>query len=234
MIHKSSVILSPVDESKVSIGPFVYIGENVVLGNNVTIHPSVVIEDGAVIGDDVEIFPSAYIGKPPKGSAYGEIKCEKHLRIEKGCVIGPHTTIYYGDHIGECTLISEGVSIRENVSIGNHCIIGRNVTINYGVVIEDFVKIMDLSHLTARSVLRKYAFLAPTVSSAEDNSFGKIPNVLPEGGPIIEENASIGVGAVLLPRVRIGKDSIVGAGAVVTRDVEEGVLVTGSPARKRG
>jgi sugar O-acyltransferase (sialic acid O-acetyltransferase NeuD family) len=46
----------------------------------------------------------------------------------------------------------------------------------------------------------------------------------------VEAHAMIGAGAVVLPRLRIGRDSIVGAGAVVTRDVPDGVIVAGNPA----
>lgn len=233
MIHESSIVLSPVDEEKVDIGPFAYIAKNVVLGNGVTIHPHVVIDEGVVIGDNVEIFPGTYIGKPPKGSAYGKIDCEKVLNVGSGCVIGPNATLYYGDHIGDCTLISDGVTIRERVKIGNHCIVGRNTTINYATVIDDYAKVMDLVHITPKTIIEKYVFIGPGVSTAEDNSFGKIENAVPEGGPIIEENASIGAAAVLLPRVRIGKNSIVGAGAVVTKDVEHDTTVMGVPARNR-
>lgn len=48
---------------------------------------------------------------------------------------------------------------------------------------------------------------------------------------VIEENVWIGGGAILLPGVRIGKNAVVGAGAVVTRDVPESVVVVGNPAR---
>jgi acetyltransferase-like isoleucine patch superfamily enzyme len=52
-------------------------------------------------------------------------------------------------------------------------------------------------------------------------------------GPHIARGAAIGLGANLLPGVRIGEDAIVGAGAVVTKDVTDGTLVMGVPARIR-
>jgi acetyltransferase-like isoleucine patch superfamily enzyme len=51
-------------------------------------------------------------------------------------------------------------------------------------------------------------------------------------GPTIEDNVAVGVGAVILPKVTIGKGSLVGAGAIVTRSVEPRTLVMGVPARR--
>ena len=88
-----------------------------------------------------------------------------------------------------------GVSIRENVSIGRNCIIERNSTINYGTMIGNYVKIMDLTHI------HDYVFIAPHVSSADDNTFGKdgydADDVL---GAEIFENVSLGEGVDYCPR----------------------------------
>ena len=50
-------------------------------------------------------------------------------------------------------------------------------------------------------------------------------------GPVLEDSVTIGAGAVVLPGVRVGKGSIVAAGAVVTRDVPEWSIVRGVPGR---
>ena len=234
MIDKLSVVLSTeVISDSVSIAPFVYIAENVRIGKNVTIHPHVTIESGVVIDDEVEIFPGTYIGKAPKGKALGTNNSfDKKLYIGKNCTIGPNAVLYYGDEIGEECMIGDGVSIRENVRIGVHCIIGRNSTINYGTIIGNYVKIMDLSHITSHVVIHDYVFIAPHCSSADDNTFGKEgydpSDVL---GAEIFENVSLGEGVRLLPKVKIGKNAVVGAGAVVTKDVEAGSVAMGIPAR---
>lgn len=233
MIHDYTVILSDIDCRSVEIAPFVYIGKNVHVGKNVVIHPHVTIDEGAIIGDDVEIYPGTYIGKPPKGPCLGShTTYEKRLSVGSGCVIGPNATLYYGVRIGKFTLLSDGVSIRENTVVGSHCIIGRNTTINYGVTIEDHVKIMDLTHITARTIIRERAFIGPGVFSADDNQFGKSAPIKPVGGAEIKQNASIGVGAVLLPCVEIGEDAVVAAGSIVTKNVPDATLVMGVAAKQ--
>lgn len=230
----NSIVLSEVGPT-VSVDPFVYIDKNVKIGERVKIHAHVTIAEGVEIGDDVEIFPGAYIGKPPRGPRLeSAAHFGKKVVIGKQSVIGPNAIIYYGDCVGERTLIGDGVSIRENVVIGNGCIIGRNATINYATVIGENVKVMDLAHITANMQIGDNAFIGPHVCCADDNKFGKDKNESPEeiGGAIVGEDANIGEAAVLLPCVKIGKRATVAAGAVVTHDIEADSTVMGIPARK--
>lgn len=227
-----SVILSKLDESAM-VSPFVYVAKEVTIGKNVIIHPHVTINSGVIIGDDVEIFPGACIGKPPKGKALGTSNSfAKRIIIGNKVTIGPNSIIYYGDEIGDECMIGDGVSVRENVHIGKHCIIGRNVTINYGTTIGDYVKIMDLSHITSHVLIHDNVFVGPHCCSADDNTFGKEgynPNdVL---GAELCENVSIGEGVRLLPKVKIGKNTVIGAGAVVTRSIEADSIAMGIPAK---
>lgn len=104
--------------------------------------------------------------------------------------------------------------------------IGVNTSINYGCVVTDpaYVRIgghvilsdcVILGHDTSISVLNK--------------TFDK---KLDSVGPVvIRDNGFVGHGAIVMPRVTIGPDSIVAAGAVVTKDVPPGVVVCGNPAR---
>ena len=53
-------------------------------------------------------------------------------------------------------------------------------------------------------------------------------------GPKIEDRVVIGAGSILLPKINVGKDSVIAAGSLVTKDVPEGMLVMGSPAKVVG
>ena len=232
MISDKAEVLSYVPESS-TVGAFTYIDKDVVIGENVKIHPNVTIYSGVNIGNNVEIFPGAFIGKAPKGKALDTNNSyENRITIGDWVVIGPNAIIYLGDEIQDETMIGDGVSIRENCSIGKHCIIGRGTTINYATKIGNRVKIMDLSHVTAHSVLHDNVFVGPHCCMADDNGFGKDDtNAEFVGGPEIFENANLGEGVRLLPMVKIGANAIVGAGAVVTKDVMPDVTVMGVPAK---
>lgn len=232
MIH-SSCVISPdaIIADGVEIKPFVVIGK-AVIGSGCIIHPHVVIEDGVVVAENVEIFPGAYLGKEPKGAGALARKpeFEKYVRIGAECSIGPNSVIYYDVEIGSNTLIGDGASIREKCRIGSRCIISRYVTINYNALIGNGTKIMDCTHITGNAKIGNDVFISLMVGTTNDNVVrsGYSDHVI---GPDIEDSVVIGVGASLLPAVKIGKGATVAAGSVVTKDVKAATLVAGVPAR---
>ena len=234
IVGKTSIIKSKNIGRDVTIGEFCIVEEGVTIGDRVKIHDHVIINNSAKVGDNVEIFPFCYLGKEPKGAGTLLRKPNFSIKLNIGnnSVIGPHATIYYDVTVGNNTLIGDNASIRELSTVGNHCIIARNVTVNYNAQIGDFTKIMDGTHITGNSIIGKHVFIGPLVSTSNDNSLGRDSFVEQEEiGPTIEDFAMIGEGASLLPKVRIGKGSIVGAGSVVTKDVGREALVMGIPAR---
>lgn len=234
MINPMAIVQTEKIGSNVNIAEYAIIRENVTIGDNVYIHPNVVVESGVMIGDNVEVFPGAYIGKEPKGvgATARPIQFDRKVIINSECSIGTNAVVYYDVEIGNNTLIGDGVSIREQNVIGHHCIIGRYVTINYNSRIGNNTKIMDMSHITGNVTVGNNVFISMMVSSANDNILvDRVYNEEDIVGPRIEDDVSIGVGAVLLPGVRIGKGAFVAAGAVVTKDVVPGTLVMGVPAK---
>ncbi|GIW27377.1 MAG: acyltransferase [Meiothermus sp.] len=220
--------------TNVQIAEFAVIRQDVTIGNDVVIHPHVVIESGVVIGDGVEIFPGAYIGKEPKGAGALSRKPEFERRVVIGAnsSIGPNSVIFYDVEIGESTLLGDGASIREKCRIGSKCIISRYVTINYNTTIGDRTKIMDLTHVTGNCRIGNDVFISLTVGMTNDNAIGRMDyDESRVQGPVIEDGAAVGAGVTLLPGVRIGRNALVGAGSVVTKDVDPNTLVMGIPAR---
>lgn len=237
--NNQSIIETDNIGKNVKISEFCVIRKKVKIGDNVIIHPHVVIENNVIIGNNVEIFPGTYIGKIPKGAGATAktIRFKKNLKISKDCMVGPNAILYYGISIGKNTLIGDGASIREESNIGSFCIIGRYVTINYSTEIGNRVKIMDHTWLAGKMKIEDNVFISGGVMTSNDNNTDNLIGdkyVFKESevvGPTIRKSAVIGVGATLLPGIVVGKNSVVAAGAVVTKDVPPNYLVMGVPAR---
>jgi acetyltransferase-like isoleucine patch superfamily enzyme len=185
-----------------------------------------------VIGEGADIHPFAFVGKEPKGSTARALSFEHRISIGRDCQIGPHATIYFDVEIGDGCLIGDCASIREGARIGAGCIISRGVTLNFNVRIGDGTKVMDATHLTGDMIIGARCFIAPGVMTANDPAIGSLaydPDRV--RGPIIEDDVAVGVGAILLPGIRIGRGAVIAAGAVVTKDVPAGARVMGVPGR---
>lgn len=212
------------------------IHENVTIEEDVIIHDYVVLYPGTVLKRGVEVYDHCVLGKIPKAPA--GTTARKIAENFEQTVIGEHTVlspgccIYAGTRVGKSTLLGDNCSIREDCVIGDHCIISRNVSVNYNTTIGDRTKIMDNSHITGDAVIEEDVFISVLVSTTNDNTMGRDDYDLDHvRGPHIKRKTTVGAGANILPRVTVGENCIVGAGAVVSRDVPDNKVVMGVPAR---
>lgn len=211
------------------------IHDDVIIGENVVIRDYAVIYPGVRIGDNVEIMEGAVIGRLPKGAnaiARKIIGEYKNVIIGDGTVISPYAIIYTDVKIGKGTLIGDSASIREQCIIGDECIISRMVTVNYNTKIGNRTKIMDNSHITGNMVIGNNVFISVLVATTNDNNIGT--NGYDEKrviGAIISDNVSIGAAANILPNITIGEGSVIGASALVTKDIPPKKLVMGVPGK---
>ncbi|SES84728.1 transferase hexapeptide (six repeat-containing protein) [Natronincola peptidivorans] len=202
------------------------------LGENLVVKDYSIIYENTFIMDDVTIGEHCVIGRQTTTTAavvraYNE---KEKVFIGSNTAICCNVTIYTGVTIGEEVLLGDNVSIMPEVKIGNKVLISRNVTINSEVEIGDSTRIMDNSHVTGRVKIGKNVFISVGVIMANDNSFGKFGFNDDVKGPTIEDNVAIGVGAILLPSIKIGKGSIIAAGSVVKDNIPENVIAAGNPA----
>jgi UDP-2-acetamido-3-amino-2,3-dideoxy-glucuronate N-acetyltransferase len=137
-----------------------------------------------------------------------------------GVVVAPFTNLY-GCEVGDQSRIGPFVEVQRGARIGRRCKIQSHSFICDGVEIQDEVfvghGVMFINDDRPRA----------TTGDGELQS-GDDWTLLPT---VIERRASLGSGAVILGGVRIGEGALVGAGAVVTRDVAPGETVAGVPAR---
>jgi acetyltransferase-like isoleucine patch superfamily enzyme len=144
----------------------------------------------------------------------------------KGIIADVHPSVV----LGENTFVWSFAVVLEGAVIGDNCAIGSGVYVGKNCKLGNWVRLQDKVHITDHITIEDNVFFGPCAVTMNDR-YPKSNNpgysIYP---PFFEEGCSIGAGAVILPGVRVGKNSIVGAGAVVTHDVPEGIVVAGVPA----
>lgn len=127
----------------------------------------------------------------------------------------------YGCEIGDETKIGAFVEVQKNAKIGKRCKVSSHTFVCEGVTIEDDVFIGHGVTFINDSY--------PRATSAEGKLQTEADWIVER--TVVRTGASIGSGATILSRLTIGKDAIIGAGSVVTKDVPEGAIVAGNPAK---
>ncbi|MHA1777608.1 MAG: N-acetyltransferase [Promethearchaeia archaeon] len=166
----------------------------------------------------------------PNSHFAGQERTLPPTEIGEGSIICSQAVVYAGTKIGKKVFVADGASIRENVVIDDMAIIGRMVTVECNTKIGKRSKIQTAAHITGDCIIGDDVFVGPEVTTMNDLYMGARETEMK--GPIIEDGALIGGNATLLPGVRIGKNAVVGAGSVVTKDVPANEVWVGNPARK--
>jgi UDP-2-acetamido-3-amino-2,3-dideoxy-glucuronate N-acetyltransferase len=143
--------------------------------------------------------------------------------VDPGALVGPGTRIWHGVHVmagakvGRDCVLGQNVFVGGRVEVGDRCRIQNNVSLYDGVLLEEGVFVGPSATFT--NVMRPRA------------EFPRKERFQPT---VVRAGATIGANATILCGLTIGRGAFVAAGAVVTRDVGDFVLVRGVPARAAG
>ena len=147
-------------------------------------------------------------------------KISDDVKLGEGVLIYDFTNLY-GCEIGDGTKIGTFVEVQKGATIGRNCKVSSHTFICEGVHIQDNVFVGH--NVTFINDLYPRATTDDGKMQTEDD-WSCITTT-------IEEGVSIGSSATILCGIVIGKNAIIGAGSVVTRDVEPNTVVAGNPAR---
>lgn len=146
--------------------------------------------------------------------------------VARDAVVGPGTRVWHHSQI------------REGARVGAECVLGKGVYVDHHVLVGDRVKLQNGVSVFFRATLEDGVFVGPHACLTND----RLPRAITPDGELKAEadwdvgqtlvryGASVGAGAVILTGITIGRWAMVGAGAVVTRDVPDHGLVIGVPA----
>ncbi len=191
------------------------------IAESAIIHPNVILGEKCVIEDFV------IIGSPPGGYRAGELETV----IGNNAVIRSHTVIYAGNRIGNNFQTGNKANIRELNEIGDDVSIGTLSVIEHHVKIGHSVRIHSHAFIPEYCVLEEGCWIGPNVVFT-NAKYPNSPNAKAElAGVHIMKNAKVGANATVLPGIIIGQSALVGAGSVVTKDVNDGTVVVGNPVK---
>ena len=143
--------------------------------------------------------------------------------IDEGCLIGENTKIWHFSHLMTNCVVGENCNIGQNVVISPHVIIGSNVKVQNNVSIYTGVVCEDDVFLGPSMVFTNV--INPRSAVIRRNDYMST---------IVKKGASIGANATIVCGNNIGKFSFIGAGAVVTKEVQDYSLVVGNPSKQMG
>ena len=143
--------------------------------------------------------------------------------VDEGAQIGAGTRIWHFSHIMPTARIGEGCNLGQNVFVDNNTVIGNGVKIQNNVSVYNGV------------ILEDYVFCGPSmVFTNVINPRSEIERKDEFRTTRVRRGATLGANATIVCGVTIGRYALIGAGAVVTRDVPDYALMVGVPARQVG
>lgn len=190
--------------------------------------PHTLVYPEAEIGDGTTLGPFVIIGHPPRNAAPDAIR----TIIGANSNIRSHSVIYAGVRTGRQLECGHHVLIRESSVLGDLCSIGTGSVVEHHVRLGDRVRIHSNAFVPEYCVLHDDCWLGPNVvlTNAKFPKSRRVKEML--AGVQVREGAIIGANATVLPGLSVGRRALIGAGSVVTRDVQPETVVVGNPARE--
>lgn len=143
--------------------------------------------------------------------------------IDEGCEIAEGVSVWHFCHLSEGCRIGEGCSLGQNVFVGRKVALGKNVKVQNNVSLYEGVQCEDDVFIGPSVVFTNV--INPRSAVCRKHEYRET---------LLRKGATIGANATLLCGITIGEYAFIGAGAVVTKNVEAYTLVTGNPAQPTG
>jgi acetyltransferase-like isoleucine patch superfamily enzyme len=195
-----------------------------------TVHGKSKIGEGTYIADNV------IIGYPGKNESHllkeGRFELLEGAVIGNNCILRDYGIIYSQTTLGSDIKTGHHYLIRENSTVGDSTLIGSGVVIEDDCKIGKNVSLQSNVYIPTHCVVENEVFIGPNAVLTNDKRMARGECILE--AVIIKYGARVGANSTILPGITVGKDSVIGAGSVVTKDVPEFSIVVGVPAKPIG
>ncbi len=211
------------NEPRTYISPLVKVSAKAKMGARVRIDDFTIIHDNVVLGDDVTVESHCILGHPTP-LANGQ-----PLVIGSGAMIRSHSVFYEGSTFGAELITGHRVTVREKITAGKNLQIGTLCDFQGHTEFGDYVRTHSNVHIGQKSKIGNCVWIFPYSVLTND------PHPPSDGflnGVVVEDYAVIATMTCILPGVRVGKRSLVGAHTLVSKDVEPDSVVAGVPGKK--
>lgn len=195
------------------------------------IHPTAIISRFAEFRGAAYIGPGSVIGahsfqhKNWLAAEFSKEDTDKCVVLGDECRVVGLSVICFG------TIIGKHFRADYHSLVGENCVIGNNVVIEYGARLYDSIRVGD------NTIISGFVCNEAIIGNCcviQGSLIHKRTSPDKEPAPVIEDGCFIGMNSTVIGGVRIRANSFIAAGAVVTKDTEEGYLYAGVPAKKIG
>lgn len=177
----------------------------------------------AVTGADAQIDADATVGYVHDEDAAPPI-------LGDNATVRAGTIVYCDVEVGDDFQTGHNALVRESTTIGDDVLVGTDTVIDGRATIGSHVSFQTGVYVPPTTEIGDEVFLGPHAVLTDDPYPVRVDDAAGHG-PVIEDGATIGANATVLPDVTVGENAFVSAGAVVTEDVPPNTLAVGTPAR---
>ncbi len=215
--------------SKAEIKSTIVSNACVILGNS-NIGKKSIIDPSVIIGYPIRPKTQKIMAEMSTTSSLEQLYdgTSSGSNIGENCHIRAFTTIYENTELADRVETGTNVVIREQCKINSGSIIGSGTIVDGDVIIGKNTRIQSLNFIPPKIEIGDNVFIGPSVRFANDRY--PVSNRLIK--TTVKDDAIIGISAIILPGIIIGERAVIAAGAIVTKDVPDDMVMMGSPAKQ--